>query len=1516
MKIFLILLINNLILKIFSDEVEYTYNKYYLCSSPEINQWDERCFQTPPSNSTYGDYKNSYQDMHYLVGYIRLLYSSNKQICNVTFITKVNPILGMRDTDYKIKYTFGTIEQDQNYLILTPENGTYPNGLNISAKITKINSDDILAILELEEEYFIWDNFDININETIYEKGQRGAIVELFGWPYDDIAEECDILKVAGYLGVKITPPNEYLLTENVIENGELNIWKYFYQTVSYKFKSRLGNKEQLKNMINKCRKNGIRIYSQVVINHMTYNGNDVYLEHYNEDNGALNTNWTIKSASGNSPFYTIKGRLKTAYSVTGKTPTFEYPSVPYCGTDFHCQQTTDENLFNGWIKSSDDQYGLIDLNTSKPYVQQRIADFFTECLSIGISGFSIFNGKYISVDDYIEIFKKLKSNLGDENFPDDFMAIFEIEFDNDSDKENYICSDNNEFGYKFTSKINENFQNDINKFKIQIQINSSPKFYNEICNNINWIKPERYVIFLENHNNHEYNENNINIKLGNINSHKNSYAEMLDKNDNNIKIKIIFSSYSLTSKGAGFPDGKSDCTSIGCDYPVKYSKAYDPLSIGYDTGMASNNFKEGNYSRIHRNLEIVNAMRKWLGLNELNDEELYRYERYKVYGYPTNEILKEVETISSEVETISSEVEAISSEIGIISSEIEIKSTEAVTISTLDIETISTTEMISSEIKESAIIISDCEEKCLSCDKDSKKLHLCKKCNEDNGYYPVITEKQQPQKYYECYKKTSTNPKRYYFQDNKFMPCYETCLTCNEGGDPRIHNCLSCDVDHMFRPDHSPETNCIAKCKFYYISSYGQYKCLDILQCPEESKLLIVDKNQCIDNCKKDNEYPYQYNGKCFEECPDNTEDKDNNKICKDIDIDKCRLSQSGIELNNISTIEIVTKTYTNEFWYTNNHISEFKNNEYDIIIYKNSDCITELSLSIPKIDFGDCYEKVKEAYNITSDLIKVVIDKLNQNNPTTSYALFHPETGEKLNAKKICEDAPIIVEENLLSLLNENDTNYNLILFLTQQNINIFNISDEFYTDICFEYESPVNKDIPLQDRLKTFYPNITLCDSGCKNAGINLDDMSVKCHCKFNDIANNDLIKENVILNSLIGEALELINESNIAVLKCYRYIIKYFTKCYGSYIILSLLFCHIILSIIFYTVELTRIKKYIFNLTENYLGYLQKSKIRNEPPKKKKKIRESNKEIYSLNKNSRITINSNDIIKQNIIKISNNLIISKKKNKILKNSITKAKLKSSKNYYTEKQDKSEERIKKLEDYFNEYFVTSIDDMDYDDAIVKDDRKFCLFFYETLKEKQIIANTFFASDPLKTRAMKIIMFILNVILYFVVNGLFYNEDYVSEVYNLEEEEKFFSFLPRSINRFIYTTVVSLIVSFVADCFFFEEKKIKGIFLREKDDRINLKTEIVKFIKELESRYFSLILIVFIILIISLYYLLCFNYVYPHMQEEWIKSSITIMIILQVLSIMTCFLESVLRFISFYYKSERIYKLSKLIN
>ena len=50
--------------------------------------------------------------------------------------------------------------------------------------------------------------------------------------------------------------------------------------------------------------------------------------------------------------------------------------------------------------------------------------------------------------------------------------------------------------------------------------------------------------------------------------------------------------------------------------------------------------------------------------------------------------------------------------------------------------------------------------------------------------------------------------------------------------------------------------------------------------------------------------------------------------------------------------------------------------------------------------------------------------------------------------------------------------------------------------------------------------------------------------------------------------------------------------------------------------------------------------------------------------------------------------------------------------------------------------------------------------------------------------------------------------------------------------------------------------------------------------------------------------------------MRDEWIKSSIIIIIIMQILSLLECLLETIIRFISFKCKSEKIYKLSLLLS
>ena len=111
-------------------------------------------------------------------------------------------------------------------------------------------------------------------------------------------------------------------------------------------------------------------------------------------------------------------------------------------------------------------------------------------------------------------------------------------------------------------------------------------------------------------------------------------------------------------------------------------------------------------------------------------------------------------------------------------------------------------------------------------------------------------------------------------------------------------------------------------------------------------------------------------------------------------------------------------------------------------------------------------------------------------------------------------------------------------------------------------------------------------------------------------------------------------------------------------------------------------------------------------------------------------------------------------------------------------------------------------------------------------------------------------------------------------------------------------------------------EENKIKGIFKRDAENKNLLMSDISNLIKTLKQRYISFIIVSFVILGICLYYILCFNYVYPKTQIEWIKSSILIIIVLQIISILKCLFETIFRFLSFKCESEKLYKVSKIFD
>ena len=835
---------------------------------------------------------------------------------------------------------------------------------------------------------------------------------------------------------------------------------------------------------------------------------------------------------------------------------------------------------------------------------------------------------------------------------------------------------------------------------------------------------------------------------------------------------------------------------------------------------------------------------------------------------------------------------------------------------------------------------------KCKICDKKSEDKNLCKKCNVFDKYYPIKAFSSfdyELDDYIDCFNE-KTKPSNFYLNGNYYKPCFESCASCEYGGNEIDNNCTTCEKGFILKPD-SDLKNCVIKCQYlYYYTYYNQYKCTLDSYCPDEYNLLINDKGKCINNCSLDNIYQFQYNGECLKGCPTNTSDKEYNYLCQDNSINKCVISERDIIISNENITEkdiaILAKNYAKEFSYTDNHISSFRYNNYEIIFYKNNECISNLSLEAPKVDLGRCYEKIQNNYSIDENLVLALVTekKGGLSYPKlVSFSIFDPDEGEKLEVDKICQDEPLMVNEDL-SIKIDNKEKYLFIKQLSNQNIDIFDEKSDFYTDLCFRFDSPIDKDIALKDRISLFFPNITLCENGCITKGVNPTTMRANCECKLNNLINNNFLSHNAFYQSRIGEIQEIISNTNIEIITCIKefFKYKYYSSSIGFYIILVLIFIQIMMTYLLYKKCLNPIKKYIIDLVDKYIFYINPKvndfKRSVSGPVKKKKIRKTHKiKTNSFNNKKNILLKNNDInpkrkhktnkFNKNIFLI-NNISHSSETHKLspelsLKTNIDK-RLSSNVHIFDSKYNdkilptKSDNKNLDME----KYLETEFDDMVYEDVKEKDKRKFCTYFIEKLKADLLIINTIFNNDPLRPKPIKILLFILDIDLYLFVNALFINEEFVSDVFHSTKKEKFFTFVTRSFDRIFYTTLVGVIVNIIIECFFLEENKLKVILKRGKGNVELIKYKIFKELKSLLNRLFYFVVISFIITSFTLYYIACFNNIYPHMNMEWIKSSIFILIIMQILPVLFQLFVSIVRYLSFCINSEKLYKISLILS
>jgi alpha-amylase len=181
----------------------------------------------------------------------------------------------------------------------------------------------------------------------------RSVIVHLFEWKYRDIAEECEnFLAPNGFAGVQTSVP-----LENIITPGRP--WHERYQPVSYKFETRSGNEAAFLDMSRRCNAVGIRIYPDIIINHMA------------AGNGR---GWTAGTGGSQS-----------------RSDTLEFPAVPFGPNDFNQPQCAIDSCYcNAANIRNCNLVGLTDLALSKQYVRDQAVAMMDRLIDLGVAGFRV----------------------------------------------------------------------------------------------------------------------------------------------------------------------------------------------------------------------------------------------------------------------------------------------------------------------------------------------------------------------------------------------------------------------------------------------------------------------------------------------------------------------------------------------------------------------------------------------------------------------------------------------------------------------------------------------------------------------------------------------------------------------------------------------------------------------------------------------------------------------------------------------------------------------------------------------------------------------------------------------------------------------------------------------------------------------------------------------------------------------------------------------------------------------
>ena len=367
----------------------------------------------------------------------------------------------------------------------------------------------------------------------------------------------------------------------------------------------------------------------------------------------------------------------------------------------------------------------------------------------------------------------------------------------------------------------------------------------------------------------------------------------------------------------------------------------------------------------------------------------------------------------------------------------------------------------------------------------------------------------------------------------------------------------------------------------------------------------------------------------------------------------------------------------------------------------------------------------------------------------------------------------------------------------------------------------------------------------------------------------------------------------NIANIKILKCVHVLFSKIgiSNNIGFLILISILIFHKIIIILFYLKKfdllIYKIKQLIFVVkylkpknkeekkekkakNESVLEIKVKRKEEKDVESNRIKINEMddsnnilniNNEIVEVDK--KISINNSTTKKNKKEKEDNNNIEDNKKNTFninlnIKNIITDG---NSDNRLETLNISKKDNIKNLTSLMD-YTEDEINDLSYELALKNDKRTYCQFYISLIKTKHELIYAFFYNKDYNLKIIKIDLFIFGFALNYAINGLFFNDDTMHNVY----ENKGLFDVSYQLPIIIYSSFISMFLGALVQMLGLSNDAIIDFKRSEEINNINERGAIL--IKKIKIKFEFYFILSFLLLFSFWYYISMFGSVYRNTQ------------------------------------------------